>query len=450
VTSTLALLGALALPCLVGGEAHAASAQAAPAKAESHKDTKPAPSKETAAEKPAKHAEGRGKDAKDAALPSAHKAHGKGGKKAGRHHAAAAEKAAGGKKTKKVASRSNNGGTKPASFKPGTEKPSNDKPAAGSGKSGKKKSAKKGDGETPRPACHPATVSIDRNGLESETFALLDCKGEPLDSARVHLSVLARPWGAQRPAAPVMAKVAKKLGAPAKKTKKGEPPAVITDVAPNVRLLDPGLLSRVDTIAKHFPGKSVSLVSGYRPQSRGSLHQAARALDMRVAGVANEELVAYCKTLKDTGCGYYPNSSFVHVDVRLPGTGSVSWIDASGPGETPRYVTQWPPPPEPAPAETAKSAGGNTPPVVPPADEINDETPRGGDAASKRDHAEPEQVRENDPRDEALEAEKKASSKEKAEKVEAKDKAEAKEAPAKPSAAPSGAGQGKSAAAARE
>ena len=32
------------------------------------------------------------------------------------------------------------------------------------------------------------------------------------------------------------------------------------------------------------------------------------------------------------------------MDVRDPGTGHTAWIDASGPGETPRYVTQWPPP----------------------------------------------------------------------------------------------------------
>ncbi len=95
-------------------------------------------------------------------------------------------------------------------------------------------------------------------------------------------------------------------------------------------------------------------MSGYRPQSRGSQHQTARALDLRVAGVRNEELVAFCKTLTDTACGYYPNSSFVHVDVRNPGTGSVTWIDASGPHEAPRYVKQWPPPPEePANAKPA-------------------------------------------------------------------------------------------------
>jgi hypothetical protein len=33
----------------------------------------------------------------------------------------------------------------------------------------------------------------------------------------------------------------------------------------------------------------------------------------------------------------------VHLDVRDAGAGNVSWIDASGPGESPRYVAAWPP-----------------------------------------------------------------------------------------------------------
>jgi hypothetical protein len=68
---------------------------------------------------------------------------------------------------------------------------------------------------------------------------------------------------------------------------------------------------------------------------------------MHIEGARNEAVVDFCKTLADTGCGYYPNSSFVHVDVRQPGTGHVTWIDASGPGEAPHYVSSWPPPPEP-------------------------------------------------------------------------------------------------------
>jgi len=42
------------------------------------------------------------------------------------------------------------------------------------------------------------------------------------------------------------------------------------------------------------------------------------------------------------GCGYYPNGSFVHVDVRPYATGRVVWVDASRPGEPSRYVDGWP------------------------------------------------------------------------------------------------------------
>jgi hypothetical protein len=97
-------------------------------------------------------------------------------------------------------------------------------------------------------------------------------------------------------------------------------------------------------VVDHFGARSVTVVSGYRPASLGSFHQSARALDFHLAGVRNEALVAFCRTLPDTGCGYYPNSSFVHMDVRPEGTGHVFWIDASGPGEPAQYVASWPPP----------------------------------------------------------------------------------------------------------
>ena len=199
-------------------------------------------------------------------------------------------------------------------------------------------------------------MTVDRGGVEGQSLALVDCHGAPRDVAREELSLLARPWSAPRP----------RLTGPGNehghghahayaKPAKGRP-LPEGEIAPGVRLVDKGLLVRLDAIARHFPGRPVSVVSGYRPQSRGSQHQTARALDLRVAGVSNEELVAFCKTLMDTACGYYPNSSFVHVDVRNPGTGSVTWIDASGPREAPRYVKQWPPPEEPANDKQADEA----------------------------------------------------------------------------------------------
>ena len=41
----------------------------------------------------------------------------------------------------------------------------------------------------------------------------------------------------------------------------------------------------------------------------------------------------YLRTLSDVGVGYYPNSSFVHLDVRDTNT---YWVDYAGPGEAPR------------------------------------------------------------------------------------------------------------------
>ncbi|WP_437671715.1 YcbK family protein [Sorangium sp. So ce131] len=230
----------------------------------------------------------------------------------------------------------------------------------------KRRGGKKGtDREAPRKPCLGPSISIDRSGIEPERLALVDCAGRPREEARRALSLLARPWGAPRPALPEERAPLRKSEAESRKRRPGgdraaarEKPSGLPagEIAPGVRLLDPGLLSRIDALTRRYPGRLVSLVSGYRPQSRGSLHQTGRALDLRIAGVRNDELAAACRALADTGCGYYPNSSFVHVDVRAPGTGSVAWIDASGPGEQPRYVASWPPPQDEA--QGAAAAGG--------------------------------------------------------------------------------------------
>ncbi|HEY1955825.1 MAG TPA: DUF882 domain-containing protein [Polyangiaceae bacterium] len=192
---------------------------------------------------------------------------------------------------------------------------------------------------TPRPCVHEP-VEIAR-GLEVESFSLTRCDGSPLPQSIDEVSVLARPGNVTRP--PNGAKLA------------------------GVRRVDPGLLERLQQVADHFHarGKEVAMhiISGYRPTSVGSYHASAQALDFRVDGVRNEELVAFCKTLPDTGCGYYPNSSFVHMDVRATGTGHVAWIDASGPGESPHYVASWPPPPEPEKGTFAEKLTKILPPL---------------------------------------------------------------------------------------
>jgi len=171
-------------------------------------------------------------------------------------------------------------------------------------------------------------------GAETDRFAVTRCDGASAPLAVERLSVLVRPETASRPAS--VEELSKVKG---------------LDIAPGVRRIDPGLLARLQLIADHFakPGmpERISIVSGYRPGSTGSFHASAQAMDFHLEGVPNEALVDFCKTLENTGCGYYPNSSFVHVDVRAPGSGHVAWIDTSGPGEPPHYVSAWPPAPEP-------------------------------------------------------------------------------------------------------
>jgi uncharacterized protein YcbK (DUF882 family) len=105
------------------------------------------------------------------------------------------------------------------------------------------------------------------------------------------------------------------------------------------KAVDPRLAYLVGLVSDHFGGKKLHVVSGYRPFSKSqytphSNHNLGRAMDFLVEGVPNTVVRDYCKTLRDAGVGYYPNSTFVHLDVR---TGKAYWIDYSGPGEAPKY-----------------------------------------------------------------------------------------------------------------
>jgi uncharacterized protein YcbK (DUF882 family) len=103
--------------------------------------------------------------------------------------------------------------------------------------------------------------------------------------------------------------------------------------------IEPRLVALVRIVSDHFGSRRLEVVSGYRPFSptqytAHSNHNVGRAIDFRVAGVPNEVLRDYCRTLKNVGVGYYPNSTFVHLDARDKST---FWIDYSKPGEAPRY-----------------------------------------------------------------------------------------------------------------
>ena len=86
-----------------------------------------------------------------------------------------------------------------------------------------------------------------------------------------------------------------------------------------------------------FGGHPLRVVSGYRTTSYSpdSRHRQSAAVDFSIVGVRNSALRDYLLTLEQVGVGYYPNSSFVHLDVR---TEKTVWIDYAGPGEPPRYT----------------------------------------------------------------------------------------------------------------
>jgi hypothetical protein len=183
--------------------------------------------------------------------------------------------------------------------------------------------------------CRRRPVSFVRLGGQSDRFALVRCNGAVETGAVERLSIVARP-----PNAPDPGELPDEPDPEA--WEKGE-------WMPQVKLVHPRLVWLLQKIADAFPHRAISIYSGYRPhrekaggQGHHSLHGDGRAMDIQVYGVRNESLFQFCRKLDDVGCGYYPNSKFVHVDIRRPGTGHAFWIDVSGPGEPPRYVDSWP------------------------------------------------------------------------------------------------------------
>jgi uncharacterized protein YcbK (DUF882 family) len=104
--------------------------------------------------------------------------------------------------------------------------------------------------------------------------------------------------------------------------------------------MNPRLLHLLFETGRHWPGQHLEVVSGFRHPSVAknphSPHMKGLACDFRVVGVTNTELRDYLRrAFQHIGVGYYPNSSFVHLDVRQGP--SAFWIDYSGPGENAVY-----------------------------------------------------------------------------------------------------------------
>jgi uncharacterized protein YcbK (DUF882 family) len=199
------------------------------------------------------------------------------------------------------------------------------------------------------PCYAPEVHVVRRRGsdVEHRDLSLTLCDGSVNPAALDSVSVLARPRDVERPPLseirayqkrPVEARgsAREQKSNRGPKTKRRNP-AYLTE---NVLRIHPGLLERLQRVANRFPGKTIEIISGHRPDARyTSRHHHGRALDMRVEGVSREMLRDFLRKFDETGVGYYPNSYFVHMDVR---DDRGYWVDRSGPGEPADYGP-WPP-----------------------------------------------------------------------------------------------------------
>jgi len=105
--------------------------------------------------------------------------------------------------------------------------------------------------------------------------------------------------------------------------------------------MNPRLVRLLYQVGRHYPGRRLEVVSGYRhptvAKNPRSPHMQGLACDFRIAGVRNQDLRDYLRrSYEKVGVGYYPYSSFVHLDVRKDR--SAFWIDYAGPGERAMYA----------------------------------------------------------------------------------------------------------------
>lgn len=156
--------------------------------------------------------------------------------------------------------------------------------------------------------------------------------------------------------------------------------------------IDPRLVRQLALFSDHFGGRPLEVISGFRPVRRGqhtahSNHNIGHAVDFRVRGVPNRVARDYCRTLPNTGCGFYPRSVFIHMDVR---SSSAYWVDWSRPGQRPIYGREGHPPAEP-PRAGSPAARDNTADALPPAgadpelDDVIADAPAVRDAAPDPD-----------------------------------------------------------------
>jgi len=175
----------------------------------------------------------------------------------------------------------------------------------------------------------PRPVHIARyDGIEQTTLPLIDCEGGVAPDAIDVVSVLARAPGVPRPPLPLPLEPSQDAGP-------GE-------WLPHIKLIEPRVIWVLQQIAQSFPRRTIYIMSGYRQGGHSGFHGKGKALDLFVVGVPNEQVFGVCRALRDVGCGFYPSSKFVHIDVRPYGTERVLWVDDSAPGQPSHYIDGYP------------------------------------------------------------------------------------------------------------
>ena len=167
-----------------------------------------------------------------------------------------------------------------------------------------------------------------RRPSEIARISLTYCDGRDNLSALDELSVIARAWGTPKPSEEEL-----------REYRERQPERSRQWLTASNRRLHPGLLNRLQAVADRFPGRALIIVSGHRPRAGSrSRHRTGRALDLQVEGVDRAEVARFARMFTKTGIGFYPRSSFTHIDVRDE---SAFWIDRSAPGQPADYGT-WP------------------------------------------------------------------------------------------------------------
>lgn len=192
---------------------------------------------------------------------------------------------------------------------------------------------------TVKPPCFAPAVHVTRRRgdmVENRHMSLTFCDTSPNPAALDSLSVLARPRDVVRPLMPEIRAYRRRPADRGPLAGRRRPDYL----SEHVVRVHPDLLGRLQKVAEHFPGKAIEVISGHRPTARDtSRHHDGHALDLRVDGVSREALRDVLRQIDETGVGYYPNSYFVHMDVREK---RGYWVDRSGPGEAADYGTEPP------------------------------------------------------------------------------------------------------------